>query len=41
MVSIKRKDRGVSILIGGALFFGIVFSTLLSYSIVISETTHD
>jgi len=41
MVSIKRKDRGVSILIGGALFFAILFSTVLSYSLVISETTHD
>ena len=41
MVLDRRKDRGISIVIGGALFFAIVFSTLLSYSLVISETTHD
>ena len=41
MVLDRRKDRGISFLIGGALFFTIVFSTLLSYSLVINETTHD
>ena len=37
---IKRK-RGVSELIGGAIVFTILFTTVLSYGLVINDTNHD
>ncbi len=40
MLTIKSK-RGISELIGGAIVFTILFTTILSYFLVISGTNHD